>query len=70
MNDGAKVINITNVVDDIKEEVGYITYLGENQIQIAAMLTRQKLLFGGWLLGPSRMQEHFVLQEINYNRNQ
>ena len=31
MNDGAKVINITNVVDDIKEEVDDITYQGENQ---------------------------------------
>ena len=40
MNDGAKVINITNVVDDIKEEVDDITYQGENQIGVVDNKTR------------------------------
>ena len=40
MNDGAKVINITNVVDDIKEEVGDITYQGENQFRVMDNKTR------------------------------
>ena len=40
MNDGAKVINITNVVDDIKEEVDDITYQGENQIRVVDNKTR------------------------------
>ena len=40
MNDGAKVINITDVVDDIKEEVGDITYQGENQLRVVDNKTR------------------------------
>ena len=40
MNDGAKVINITDVVDDIKEEVDDITYQGENQIGVVDNKTR------------------------------
>ena len=40
MNDGAKVINITNVVEDIKEEVDDITYQGENQIRVVDNKTR------------------------------
>ena len=41
MNDGAKVINITNVVDDIKEEVDDITYQGENQLRVVDNKTRK-----------------------------
>ena len=41
MNDGAKVINITDVVDDIKEEVGDITYQGENQLRVVDNKTRK-----------------------------
>ena len=40
MNDGAKVINITNVVDDINEEVDDITYQGENQLRVVDNKTR------------------------------
>ena len=40
MNDGARVINITDVVDDIKEEVDDITYQGENQIRVVDNKTR------------------------------
>ena len=40
MNDGAKVINITDVVDDTKEEVGDITYQGENQLRVVDNKTR------------------------------
>ena len=38
--DGAQVINITNVVDNIKEEVDDITYQGENQIRVVDNKTR------------------------------
>lgn len=40
MIDGAQVINITNVVDNIKEEVDDITYQGENQIRVVDNKTR------------------------------